>query len=162
DHVGADDEVLIGVERQARANHSVPPAGLARDRMRVEDMLVAGQRVADEDGIGAVRIELAIGLVGNLQRREIDAAIELERLVHAELYDLGRGMIGLVQAIVDLDRRAYHRLQLGHLSTGLRMRRSLNRHQANKKPGLNEVRPGCLSPACLAIYLTWLQAGRLK
>src|SRR5262249_55026660 len=99
--------------------------------------------------------------VGDLERRKIDAAIELERLIHAELRDLRRRMVGFMQAIVDLDRRTYYRLQLVHLSTGLRARRS-NRHQANKKPGLNGVRPGCLSPACLAIYLTWLQAGRLK
>jgi hypothetical protein len=38
-----------------------------------------------------------------------------------------------------------------------------NRHQANKKPGLNEGSAGInLSPACLASFLTWLQAGRLK
>jgi hypothetical protein len=38
-----------------------------------------------------------------------------------------------------------------------------NRTQANKKPGLNKGSAGInLSPACLASYLTWLQAGRLK
>jgi len=38
-----------------------------------------------------------------------------------------------------------------------------NGYQANKKPGLNEGSAGIiLSPACLASFLTWLQAGRLK
>ena len=68
---------MIGVERQAGADHGVPPARLAGHRMHIGDMLVERQRVADQDRIGALGVELAIGLVGDLERREIDAAIEL-------------------------------------------------------------------------------------
>ena len=85
DHVGADDEVAAGVERPAGADHGLPPAGLAGHRMHVVDMLVAGQRMADQDRVGAIGVEFAIGLVGDLERREIDAAIELQRLIDAEL-----------------------------------------------------------------------------
>ena len=47
-------------------------------------MLIAGQRMADQNGVGTLRIEFAVGLVGDLERRQIDAAIELQRLVGAE------------------------------------------------------------------------------
>ena len=101
----ADDEVAVGVERPAGADHGLPPAGLAGDRVHIGDMLVAGQRMADQDGVGAVGIELAIGLVGDLERREIDAAIELQRLVDAELRDLRTRMIRLMRPILGMDRR---------------------------------------------------------
>ena len=47
DHVGADHVEAVGVDRLARADHAVPPAGLAGDRVRAGDVLVAGQRVED-------------------------------------------------------------------------------------------------------------------
>ena len=83
DHVRADDEVTVGIERPARPDQGFPPAGLAGHRMDVGDVLIAGQRMTDQDGVGAIGIELAVGLIGDLERREIDAAIELQRLVHA-------------------------------------------------------------------------------
>ena len=54
------------------------------DRMQVGHVLVAGERMADQHGIGALGIERAVGLVGDLERRELDAGIELERLVGPE------------------------------------------------------------------------------
>ena len=115
DHVAADDEVVVGVERPAGADHGVPPAGLAGDRVHIIDMLVAGQRMADQNGVGAVRIQFAIGLVGDLERRQIDAAIELQRLVHAELRELRTRMIRLMGPILGMDRRARYRLHVCHL-----------------------------------------------
>ena len=50
-------------------------------------MLVAGKRMADQHGIGALGIERAVGLVGDLEWREFDAGIELERLVGPEVDD---------------------------------------------------------------------------
>ena len=51
-HIRADDEEPIGVERAAGTDHGLPPAGAAGDRMQVRDMLIAGQRVADEESVG--------------------------------------------------------------------------------------------------------------
>jgi len=36
--------------------------------VHIRDMLVAGQRMADQNGVGTVGIELTIGLVGDLER----------------------------------------------------------------------------------------------
>ena len=52
EHVGADHEVALGVERPAGADHQLPPAVLAGDRMRLGGELVAGQRMADQDRVG--------------------------------------------------------------------------------------------------------------
>ena len=69
DHVRADDEIALGVDRPAGADHGLPPARLAGDRMDVGDVLVAGQRVADQHRVAALGIERAVGLVGDLERR---------------------------------------------------------------------------------------------
>ena len=119
DHVGADDEVAVGIERAAGTDHGFPPARLAGHRMHVGDMLIAGQRMADQNGVGAVGIELAIGLVGDLERREIDAAIELQRLVGAERRHQRTRMIGLVRPLLGMDRRTWYRLYVYHLDTDL-------------------------------------------
>ena len=163
DHVGADDEVAVGVERPARADHGLPPAGLAGHRVHVVDMLVAGQRMADQDGVGAIGVELAIGLVGDLERREIDAAIELQRLIDAELRHQRRAddrppgrdpRCGSTELTIDCN------LVISAPASSTEVSEQKSGH---KKPGLNRVRPGSLlSPACLASCLTWLQAGRLK
>ena len=81
EHIGADDEIAVGVDRLAGADHGLPPAGLAGHGMAVEDVLVAGQRMADQHGVAARGIERAVGLVGDLERAERHAGIELERLV---------------------------------------------------------------------------------
>ena len=114
DHVGADDEVAVGVERPARPDHGLPPALLARDRVHIVDMLIAGQRMADQDGVGAIGIQFAIGLIADLERRQVDAAIELQRLLDAELRHQRRRMIGLMGAILAMDRRAGYRMHVCH------------------------------------------------
>ncbi|MGY3470869.1 hypothetical protein ACVW0I_007740 [Bradyrhizobium sp. LM6.11] len=67
-------------------------------------MLVAGQRMAEQNSVGAIGIEHAIGLIGDLERAEIDTAIEPQRLLRAELRDLRARMIHLVRPLVGSDR----------------------------------------------------------
>ena len=45
---------------------------------------VAGQCVADEDGVGPVGVQLAVGLVGDLDRRQPRAGLERERRAGVE------------------------------------------------------------------------------
>jgi len=85
--------------------------------MDVGDVLIAGQRMADQNGVGTVGIELAIDLIGDLERRQIDAAIELQRLVHAELGQQRTRMVRLMGALVGMDRRTWDRTHVYHLAT---------------------------------------------
>ncbi len=57
---------------------------MAGDRVRVGDVLVAGQRVADQDRVAALGVEPAVGLIGDRERPEIDAAIESHRRLDGE------------------------------------------------------------------------------
>ena len=66
----------VGVDRAAGADHVLPPAGLAGDRVGVRDILVAGERVADEDGVRARFVQCAIGAVGEGERRQMLPAVE--------------------------------------------------------------------------------------
>ncbi len=50
-------------------------------------MLVAGQRVADQNRVAARSIERAIGLVGDLEWAQFDAGIELEGIVRPKMGD---------------------------------------------------------------------------
>ena len=120
DDIGADNEEPPRIDRLAGADHGLPPAGLARDRVDVGDVLVAGQRVADENGVGAVGVELAIGLVGDLPGSQRGARIEGERLVRAEARHRARRLVGLSQALGGYFGDMVHRGQvhMGRLGPG--------------------------------------------
>ena len=83
-----------------------PPAGLAGDRVRVGDVLVAGQRMADQDRVAALGVERAIGLVGDRERAEIDAAIEPQRLLAPELRRDGQASIAAMPRAGAVDAAA--------------------------------------------------------
>ena len=52
DDVGADDEVLVGVQSLAGTDHHVPPArALVLGGVQPGDVGVSGERVGDEDGV---------------------------------------------------------------------------------------------------------------
>jgi len=44
-------------------------------------MLVAGKRVAEQHRIGAIGVERAVGLVGDLKRRKLNASVKPQRPV---------------------------------------------------------------------------------
>ncbi len=124
---GADHEVAVGVDDLAGPDHDLPPAGLAGDRIDVGDVLVARQRVADENGVRPRSIERAVGLVSDLKRREIDTAIEMQRLVGAETHNLRGRMIRLTSVACVLNR-----LHVNHPMLSLSAARGvfLRRHAA--------------------------------
>ena len=76
-HVDAQHVVAVGIEHLAGADHRAPPAGLAGNRVRLGDELVAGQRVTDQDDVRPVGVQPAIGLVG--QRKGASSAPESSR-----------------------------------------------------------------------------------
>ena len=147
DHVRTNDEISVGVERSPGAHHGLPPARLAGDRMNIGDMLIAGQRMQDQNRVGALRIEFAIGIVGDLERRQIDAAVELQRLLRAERRQQRTRIIRLMRAILRMNRRARYRLHLDHPGTALPSEASQTQlpKSGHKKPGLNTGSAGITS-----------------
>ena len=82
--IRANHEKPVRIERQARAHHGLPPAWSAGDRVRIGDVLVAGQSVAKENSVGFRRVESAIGLVGDGQRRQRGPRIHPQRGIGAQ------------------------------------------------------------------------------
>jgi len=82
--VRADEEIAPSVQHLARSRERRPPSGLAGDGMLLGHVLVAGKRVADQDGVAALGVERAVGLVGDGVAAEARAAVERERLLHHE------------------------------------------------------------------------------
>ena len=74
--------------------------------MIVDEMLVAGQRVADQNRVAAPGIEGAIGLIGDLQRRKIDPGIEPQRLVEAKAHDRRMRIVRFARAVGKIKRCA--------------------------------------------------------
>ena len=61
-------------------------------------MLVARQGVADEHRVGFVRVQDAVGLIGDGEGGEIDARIHGKGLVSAEMRHLALGRIDFPQS----------------------------------------------------------------
>jgi len=81
ENVGADHKEAVGVDGPAGSDQRRPPAGLVGQWVRIGGVLVTGQRMADENRIGAVGIQRAVGLVGDVEGRQRLPAIEAQRRV---------------------------------------------------------------------------------
>ena len=90
------------------ADHRGPPALRAGDGVAIGDMLVGRERVADEHGVRLFRIELAIGLVGDLEGCEVHPAVEPQGIVRAEMSDEARRIVDLAEAKGPDDRSGRH------------------------------------------------------
>ncbi len=84
DDIGADDKEAVGIDRLARPHHGRPPAGFAGDGMVGRHELVAGQGMTDQDGIALVRVQRAIGRVGDRERRKLAAAVQRQRRLEGD------------------------------------------------------------------------------
>jgi hypothetical protein len=76
EHVDADHEKPVGVDRSTSSHHQFPPTATAGDRVAFGEILIAGQGVADQDGVGCLGVERAIGAIGQTQARQMQAAVE--------------------------------------------------------------------------------------
>src|SRR3546814_5569382 len=97
EHIGADDEVPGRINGFALADGAGPPAGFARDRVIACDMLVAGQRMADKESVRFGGVQFAIGLIGDLERRDECAGIQLQR--SGQLYPAIKSETGVVHCL---------------------------------------------------------------
>ena len=73
-------------------------------------MLIAGQRVADQNRIAARGVKRAVGLIRDLKRSKIDAGIEAQRLVHAKAHDRRMRIVRFARAVGQIERGA----DIGH------------------------------------------------
>ena len=72
-HIATDDEMPVGVDRQAPPDQPRPPAGLAGARIMAGDILVHRQRMTNEDGVAALGVEHAIRLIADVQPGQCQA-----------------------------------------------------------------------------------------
>src|SRR4051794_10610662 len=81
--VGADDERVVRIERPPRADEGIPPAaGTSRQA-------VAGERVQDENRIVACGVQASPGTVGNRDRLDVTAELQIDR---SDLHREARGI----------------------------------------------------------------------
>lgn len=85
-HVRADHEETVGVQRAARTDDVVPPAGTIRIVAFVETggMRVTGKCVTDEDRIRSLGVQRAVGLVCDFDLRESGPGGKSQRAVAGE------------------------------------------------------------------------------
>src|ERR1019366_1391258 len=78
--IGADDEIAVSIDRLARPHRNVPPAGVIL--LVVPGYVrITADGVADQDGVTARSVELAIGLVSDGHAGKLAAEFEGQRLV---------------------------------------------------------------------------------
>jgi hypothetical protein len=86
DVVVADDEEAVGVERLAGPDHVVPPTEVVRlAGIGAGNVMRSVQRVTDQHGVRARRIQFPIRFVGDLEFGQQRAARQFERLGEARL-----------------------------------------------------------------------------
>ena len=82
--VDADNKKPMGVDGFTWADHVVPPARVfVLLAVITGDMMRAGKRMADQDRIAFVRVELAVGFVHQFVVRQACAATQRNGLIEA-------------------------------------------------------------------------------
>src|SRR4029453_11839896 len=106
--------------------------------MHAGDVLVAGQRMADQHRVRTLRVERPICLIGNLEWRELHAGIELERLVGSEPGDQR------VARLVRFARRINHIVHtphgIAHIKSPMSNRPCQIAHHNRYAPGTTRIR----------------------
>ena len=110
-HVRADNKIPPGIDRTPGSDHSFPPTRFAGHRVVVHRVLIAGERMANKHSIVALGVERAVGLVGDLQRREIDATVEPKRIIRRKAHQERMRMVRFAPAVGEVERRT----SLGHV-----------------------------------------------
>jgi hypothetical protein len=71
DDVGTDHEKTIGIDGFARTDHEIPPPrSLVFSCMKSRYVRVSRKRVGDQHGVGAIPVQLAVGLIRQRHRAQ--------------------------------------------------------------------------------------------
>ena len=87
----------FGVDGFAGADEGFPPAAFAGDGVLAGDVLIAGQSMADQDGVRFVGVQLAVGFVGDREWGDVAAAVQAEGFAGREADDETLGIGDLTQ-----------------------------------------------------------------
>jgi hypothetical protein len=80
--VQADNKEFVGIERSTGADDVVPPADIVGlVGVVAGDMVVAGEGVADENGVRLGGVECAVGFIDQIVSGQNPAAAQVQRLV---------------------------------------------------------------------------------
>ena len=114
-HVGTNDEEFVRINRLARANVEIPPAGTPRVRVKAGDMRRARQGVADQDGVVAPGRERAQRLIRHFHLIERETGLDLHSAQgdglsarHAQGRLITRDLLILKIALDDAGGRVFH------------------------------------------------------
>ena len=90
-NIGTDDEIFIGIDAFAGADHGVPPAGFGVIRgVFAADVGISCQGMIDQDRIGTVGIESACGFEPYIDLFEFSAAIKFKGCLQTEILRNGQ------------------------------------------------------------------------
>ena len=134
EHVGADDEVPFGVDRQRRADDALPPTrrGMAAAGGSGQ-VAVASPRVADQHRVGPGGVQLAPRLVGDGDVGEPAAVVERERTVGGDGQEAApAGVVARAPRAADRVRRRVDHRHLLSSSVGLA---GVSRERKRSLPG---------------------------
>ena len=85
--VEPDNEEAVGVHGFAGADHAVPPAGVfVVGVVAAGDVVVAGECVADQYGVGFVGVECAVGFHHQIEARQGLAVLQDKRLFERDFF----------------------------------------------------------------------------
>ena len=77
--VQTEDEATVRIDRFAGAYAHIPPPRLVVvHTVETSRVMVSRQGVTDQDGVGLVGIELAVGFVDDFEVRQSDAALQVD------------------------------------------------------------------------------------
>ena len=82
--VDPDDKKLVRINRLAGTDHVIPPAQtLGLVSVRTCHMVVAGERMTNQYGIGLGRVEFAVGLIDQFVAVEHGTTFQMQRGIEA-------------------------------------------------------------------------------
>ena len=95
-HIRTNHKKTVRIIGLARPDHGFPPARTPRHRVHIRDMLIACQRMTQQNRVRPVGIQRSISLVSDPPRRKHHPAVKLKSLRCIKPQNLARRLVRLV------------------------------------------------------------------